>query len=153
MSAESEHCQVWSKSLYPFHPPSHPPPTHKNPGHCLCRKKNTHCGNGLPFPWPSQPFCSLPAGSEVGGERERDRTDFQVDPIQQVLHGLGLRGSPFPPPPGWTLGLLLLLIEHVHVDELECAHFVVQQAHPSAHGRLADDINDVSFLRRNKEFR
>lgn len=86
-------------------------------------------------------------------ERERDGTDFQVDPIQQVLHGLGLWGSPFPPPPGWAFGLLFLLVEHIHIDELERAHLVVQQAHPGAHGRLADDIDDVSFLWRNKELR
>ena len=40
---------------------------------------------------------------------EQDGTDFEVDPIQEVLHRLRLGGSPFPPPPGGTLGLLLFL--------------------------------------------
>lgn len=79
-------------------------------------------------------------GPEQGG------TDFEVDSIQEVLHRLGLGGSPFPPPPGGTFGLLLFLVEHVHVDEFERAHLVVQQAHPGAHGGFADYINDVSFL-------
>lgn len=77
---------------------------------------------------------------------EQDGTDFQVDPIKEILHGFGLGQSAFPPPPGGALGLLLFLVQDIHVDEFECAHLVVQQAHPGAHGRFADYINEVSFL-------
>lgn len=77
---------------------------------------------------------------------EEEPTDLQVNPIQQVLHRLGLRRSSFPPPPGGALGLLLFLVENVHVDEFERANFVVQQAHPGTHGWLADYINDIPFL-------
>lgn len=73
-------------------------------------------------------------------------TDFEVDPIQEILHGLRLGWSSLPLPPGRPLGLLLFLVQHIHVDELERADFVVQQAHPGAHGWLADYINDISFL-------
>lgn len=86
---------------------------------------------------------------------EREGTDFEVNPVEKVLHGLGLGWSSFPPPPGGALGLLLLLVQHVHVDKLEGAHLVVQQAHPGAHGWLADYIDDVSFLgpREQRPFR
>ena len=73
-------------------------------------------------------------------------TDLQVDPIQEVLHRLWLGWPPLPPPPGGPLGLLLLLTQHVHVDELECADLVVQQAHPGPHGGFADYVNEISFL-------
>lgn len=79
---------------------------------------------------------------------QQDGTDFEVDAIKELLHRLGLGASSFPPPPGGALGLLLFLIEHVHVDEFERAHLVVQQTHPGAHGGLADYVNDVSFLGR-----
>lgn len=81
----------------------------------------------------------------------QDGTDLQVDPVKEVLHGLGLRWSSFPPPPGGALRLLLLFIEHVHVDEFERAHLVVKEAHPGAHGWFADYIDDVSFLQPSKQ--
>lgn len=74
------------------------------------------------------------------------RAHLQVDALQQLLHRGGLGRPALPPPPHGPLGLLLLLAQHVHVDELEGAHLVVQQAHPRPHGRLADDVDDVAAL-------
>ena len=76
---------------------------------------------------------------------------LEVDALQQVLHRGGLGWSALPPPPHGPLGFLLLFAQHVHVDELEGAHLVVEQAHPRAHGRLADDVDHVAAL--EEEFR
>lgn len=71
---------------------------------------------------------------------------LKVDALQQLLHWGGLGWSPLPPPPNGPLGLLFLFAQHVHIDELEGANFVVQQAHPCPHRRLADDVDDVAAL-------
>lgn len=50
------------------------------------------------------------------------------------------------PPPARLFGLRLLLIQDVHINELESADFTVEHAHPRPHRRLTDDVNDVSAL-------
>lgn len=76
---------------------------------------------------------------------------LEVDALQQILHGGGFGRSAFPPPPHGPLGFLLLFTQHVHVDELEGAHFVVEQPHPCSHRWLTDDVNHVSTLEDHKE--
>lgn len=70
-------------------------------------------------------------GDRVGPEQ--DGTDFEVDPIQEVLHRLRLGGLPFLLLLVASFRLLLFLVEHVRVDEFRRAHLVVQQA-SGAHG-------------------
>lgn len=71
---------------------------------------------------------------------------LQVDALQQLLHRCGFGWSSLPPPPHGPFRLLLFFAQHVHIDELESAHFVVQQAHPCSHGRLTDDVNHITAL-------
>lgn len=72
---------------------------------------------------------------------------LEIDALQKLLHGGGLGRTSLPPAAAAALARLLLLIgQYVHVDELEGPHLVVEQAHPRAHGRLADDVNHISFL-------
>lgn len=70
---------------------------------------------------------------------------FEVDAIKELLDrgGLGLPGLP---PPPRLLGLGLLFIQDVHINELESADFTVEHPHPRPHRRLTDDVNDVSAL-------
>lgn len=75
---------------------------------------------------------------------------LEVDALQKLLHRGWLGRSALPPPPHWPFGLLLLITKHVHIDELEGAHFVVQQAHPCSHGWLTDDVNHVTTLEDDK---
>lgn len=70
---------------------------------------------------------------------------LQVDALQQLMERLGLEalvpaGAPAP------AGRDCLLRDHIHVDELEGAHSVVEQPSPGAHGWLLDDADDVPFL-------
>lgn len=76
---------------------------------------------------------------------------FEVDALQQLLHWCGFGWSALPPPPHGPLGLLLFFAQHIHIDELEGAHFVVEQAHPRPHGRLTDDVNHIAALENQKE--
>ena len=71
---------------------------------------------------------------------------LEVDALQQLLHGRRFGWPALPPPPHGPFGLLLFFTQHVHIDELESAHFVVQQAHPGSHGRLTDDVNHITAL-------
>ncbi|TNN65703.1 hypothetical protein EYF80_024107 [Liparis tanakae] len=41
--------------------------------------------------------------------------------------------------------------KHIHIDELEGAHFVVEQAHPRPHGRLTDDVDHIAALQNHKQ--
>lgn len=49
---------------------------------------------------------------------------FEVDAIEQLLYRRGF-GLPGLPPPARLLGLHLLLVQDVHVNELEGADFAV----------------------------
>lgn len=71
---------------------------------------------------------------------------LEVYPLQQLLHWCGFGGSALPPPPDRPFRLLLFLIQHVHIDELEGAHFVVEESHPCSHRRLTDDIDHIPSL-------
>lgn len=41
-----------------------------------------------------------------------------------------------------------LLCEHVHIDELKISYCAVQHACPCSHGRLSNDVNHVSHLKK-----
>lgn len=70
---------------------------------------------------------------------------FKVYAIKELLHrgGFGLTGLP---PPACLFGFDLFLDQHVHINELEGADFPVEHTHPRSHGRLTDDVDDVSAL-------
>lgn len=74
---------------------------------------------------------------------------LKVNAIQQLLHRVGFGRSALPPPPHRPFWFLLFFIQHVHINELEGANFVVQQAHPCSHGRLTDDVNHITTLEVN----
>lgn len=76
---------------------------------------------------------------------------LEVDALQQLLHRCGFGGPSLSPSPHRSFRLLLLFAQHVHIDELKSAHFVVQQAHPCSHGRLTDDVNHITALNNYNE--
>lgn len=71
---------------------------------------------------------------------------FEVDAIKQFLHrgGFGLPGLS---PPACFLGLHLLFVQNIHINELEGSDFAVEHPHPRTHRRLTNDFDDVSALR------
>lgn len=69
---------------------------------------------------------------------------LQINALQQLLHRCGF-GMPGLSPPARLLGLHLL-VQNIHVDELEGADFPVEHSHPGAHRRLTDDVDHVSTL-------
>lgn len=75
---------------------------------------------------------------------------LEVDTFQQLFDRRGFGWSALPPPPDGPFRLLLFVAQHVHIDELKGAHFVVQQTHPCSHGRLADDVDHVATLEKDK---
>lgn len=83
---------------------------------------------------------------------KHDFNYFEVDAIEQLLHRGGFGLPPSPPPP-CLLGLHLLFIHDVHINELEGAHFTVKHPHPGAHGWLTDDVNDVTTLTQRHQHR
>lgn len=75
---------------------------------------------------------------------------LEVDAFQQLFYRGGFGRSALPLPSDGSLGLLLLLTQHVHIDEFKGAHLVIEQAHPRPHGRLTDDVDHIPFLEDTK---
>lgn len=78
----------------------------------------------------------------------------QTDSLQDFLQGFGfgfvaaiLAGEALP------LGRSTFLRQDGHVDELKGPHFVIEFASPSPNWRLFNDLNDVTFLWKGKEYR
>jgi hypothetical protein len=74
---------------------------------------------------------------------------LEVDAFEQLLYRGGFGRSALPLPSDGSLGLLLLLTQHVHIDELKGAHLIVEQTHPCPHGGLTDDVNHIPSLEHN----
>lgn len=71
---------------------------------------------------------------------------FEIDALQKLLYRGRFRRVTFPPLLHTAFGFLLFLVQHVHVNELKRSHFVTEEPHPRAHGRLTDDVDQISSL-------
>lgn len=71
---------------------------------------------------------------------------FEIDALQKLLYRGRFRRVTFPPLLHAPFGFLLFLVQHIHVDELKRSHLVIEEPHPRAHGRLTDDVDQISSL-------
>lgn len=70
------------------------------------------------------------------------QTHHQSNAVQNLFQGLGFGLPAATLPPGWRT----FIWEEVDVDELEGTHFIVKFSCPRPHGRLFNDVDDVSLL-------